>query len=92
MRHVHILSAVTVTRDSVTYTVRRTVVALQFNSFALYFRLLVFEIMAKKKRTTTKGKPITDFFTLASKSHPPPKIQVSSSIPSQASSSGESGI
>ena len=48
--------------------------------------------MAKntKKRTTTQGKPITDFFTLAShgKPHPQPsKMGVSPSIPSQASSS-----
>lgn len=47
--------------------------------------------MAKnaKKRTTTQGKPITDFFSLASKSHPQPpsKTRVSPSIRSQASSS-----
>ena len=46
--------------------------------------------MAKntKKRTTTQGKPITDFFTLASKPHPQPsKMRVSSSMPSQANSS-----
>ena len=41
-----------------------------------------------KKATTIQGKPITDFFTLASKSHlQPSKVRVSSSIPSQASSS-----
>ena len=41
-----------------------------------------------KKSPTTQGKPITDFFTLATKPHPQPtKIRVSSSIPSQASSS-----
>ena len=43
-----------------------------------------------KKATTTQGKPITDFFTLSSKSHPPSqpsKMRVSSSLPSQASSS-----
>ena len=50
--------------------------------------------MAKntKKRTTTQGKPITDFFSLASKHHPPSqpsKIRVSPSIPSQASSSDD---
>jgi hypothetical protein len=46
--------------------------------------------MAKntKKATTTRGKPITDFFTLANKPHPQPsKMRVSSSIPSQESSS-----
>ena len=51
--------------------------------------------MAKntKKRTTTQGNPITDFFTLASKPHPQSttssRMQVSPSIPSQASSSGD---
>ena len=42
-----------------------------------------------KKANTTQGKPITDFF--ASKPHPQPssKMRVSSSIPSQASSSGD---
>jgi hypothetical protein len=41
-----------------------------------------------KKATTTQGKPITDFFTLASKPHPQPsKMRVSSSISSQESSS-----
>ena len=46
-------------------------------------------IMAKntKKRSTTQGKPITDFFSLASKPHPQPsKMRVSSSMPSQVSS------
>ena len=41
-----------------------------------------------KKAATTQGKPITDFFTLASKPHSQPsKVRVPSSIPSQASSS-----
>lgn len=46
--------------------------------------------MAKnaKKVTATHGKPITDFFTLAGKSHSQPsKSRVSPSMPSQASSS-----
>ena len=39
-----------------------------------------------KKATTAQGKPITDFFTLASKPQPN-KSRVSSSIPSHSSSS-----
>lgn len=42
-----------------------------------------------KKATTTQGKPITDFFALASKPQPS-KMRVSSSRPSQASSSEDS--
>jgi hypothetical protein len=41
-----------------------------------------------KNATTSQGKPITDFFTLASKPHlQPSKTRVSSSVSSQASSS-----
>ena len=43
-----------------------------------------------KKNTSTQGKPITDFFTPASKSYPQrSKTLLSSSIPSQATSSGD---
>ena len=58
----------------------------------LRFQPLIEIIMAKntKKRTTTQGKPITDFFSLASLSNPhpqPSRLRVSSSMPSQVSSS-----
>jgi hypothetical protein len=52
--------------------------------------------MAKntKRRTTPQGKPITDFFTLASKSHPQPtpSSKMSSPITSQASPSDSEDI
>ena len=75
------------------YVKKRDAFVIYTKTFKLVLRfqpLILIIIMAKntKKATTTQGKPITDFFTLAGKPHPQPsKIRVSSSMPSQASSS-----